>query len=134
MQNSISFKDLAVDYLRTENLIHYEQLLILPHSTESQSNQQLLDSYKISIKALKSIELYLSNAGYKYQQGLNSRGAYMQISYDVFMILNAELNTSMQIIYASNGDEYGPGFVRIYYSFQPSLPKSLIKKYQSWVR
>ncbi len=133
MKNQIDFKELSIDYLQQEDYLRFEQLATLFYQGKKTTQKLSIASYKIFFKALRRIEMYLDRAGYTYCLDANERGSFLQFSYDVYMILNAEMRPSIQVMYASKSEEFGQDYVRIYRETRQALPHPFIQKYQSWI-
>ncbi|NJL12410.1 MAG: hypothetical protein HC913_05040 [Microscillaceae bacterium] len=132
MEQLIRSTDLAIDFLQTDQIIRYEQVLFLYHQQQRDQDKNLLDSYKIYLKALRSIEHHLKSAGYSYELGVNSRGTFWRVSYDVYTILNKEQKAAVQVVHAANCEEFETDTVCIYCETKQSLPYDLIEMYRHW--
>mgnify|MGYP001080020632 CR=1 FL=1 len=129
----IKFEDLATHYLHCEQLIKYDQIIMLLNNEEAFTRKALQNSYKIFVKALKNLKAYLEKTQNFICSGNNCKGGYWEISYDTFATLNRECPDEMKIIYSSRSEEFGKDYVRIYWEGSQTLPENLIKEFESWI-
>ena len=129
----IKFEDLATHYLHTEQLIRYDQIIVLLNNEEAFTRKALQNSYKIFIKALRNLKTYLEENQNLVSSGNNCKGGYWEISYETFAQLNRECPKEMKIIYSSRSEEFGKNYVRIYWEGSQTLPENLIKEFESWI-
>lgn len=129
----LNFKRLAINYLQNQYDLKYQQLIALYLAGKGNRQEQLLDSHRIFIKALQKIESYMRKMGYQYEVGVNNRGSFLQFTYDLYIIINGDIPSALQIIYATKSLEFSQDVVRIYCENDHTLSLKMIKKYQKWV-
>ncbi|WP_026998892.1 hypothetical protein [Eisenibacter elegans] len=130
--DDITFLDLAVHYLQTEQLVKINQLTTIISQQQKLVQNSLRISHKIFLRAFQNIEEYLTWFKFAYETGQNSKGNYIAFPYEAFAKLNRECNTEMEIMYSAEAQEFHPEHVRIYQDIHQALPEDMIQRYKHW--
>lgn len=129
----IRTQDLAIYYIHQEQTLKYEQLSMLLNQQHEIITQDLSNSYKILKNTIKTIKGFLEKNNFSFLLGKNSKGNFIEFSFEAFTTMNAQIPKEMKIIYLANSQEFNQYNVRIFEDCIKPLPQHVIQDYLAWV-